>query len=160
MGTCKLKDSIKVTNGSTVGVIRCLAIVGFLLVADSVWSADRLVVRHSKEATSAESGLNYEFTFRVLVRRGDSERLVSVDDAEFIIATDMPDMPGAHHMPHVNGEPSSIPGTYTALLAFDMPGEWNLILKFNKPIRDQVVISEMIHKSSRGDSQHPHDSNH
>ena len=136
MGTCKLKDSIKVTNGSTVGVIRCLAIVGFLLVPDSVWSADRLV------------------------GRGDSERLVSVDDAEFIIATDMPDMPGAHHMPHVNGEPSSIPGTYTALLAFDMPGEWNLILKFNKPIRDQVVISEMIHKSSRGDSQHPHDSNH
>ena len=53
-------------------------------------------------------------------------------------------------MPHVTGEPTGEPGTYRAELDFDMPGEWNLILKFRKPNRDQVVISDMIEKQPGG----------
>ena len=103
-------------------------------------AADRMMVEYSKQATGAESGLGYEYTFKV-TKHGGGE---PVDGAEFSVSTDMASMPGAHHMPHVTGEPTGEPGTYKAAFDFDMPGEWNLIFKFKKPSPDQVVISDMI----------------
>ena len=118
----------------------------FLLAQSAVMAADRMMVQHSKQSTAAQSGLGYEYTFKV-TKHGSGK---PVDGAEFSIATDMPGMPGAHHMPHMTGEPTGEPGTYRAELDFDMPGEWNLILKFRKPNRDQVVISDMIEKQPGG----------
>ena len=114
----------------------------FLLAQSAVMAADRMMVQYSKQATAAEGGLGYEFTFKV-TKHGSGD---PVDGAEFSVSTDMPSMPGAHHMPPVAGEPTGEPGTYRAELDFDMPGAWNLILKFRKPDRDQVVISDMIEK--------------
>ena len=119
---------------------------GLLLVQSAVMAADRMMVQHSKQPTTAESGLGYEFTFRV-TKHGSGD---PVDGAEFSVSTDMPSMPGAHHMPPVAGEPTGEPGTYRAELDFDMPGKWNLILRFRKPSRDQVVISDMIEKRPGG----------
>ena len=113
-----------------------------LLAHGAAAAGDRMVVQHSKQPTDAESGLGYEYTFMV-TKHGSGD---PVDGAEFSVATDMPSMPGAHHMPHRSGEPTGEPGTYRAELDFDMPGEWNLILRFSKPNRDQVVISDMIEK--------------
>ena len=118
----------------------------FLLAQSAVMAADRMMVQHSKQSTAAESGLGYEFTFKV-TKHGSGD---PVDGAEFSVSTDMPRMPGAHHMPPVAGEPTGEPGTYRAELDFDMPGEWNLILKFRKPSRDQVVISDMIERQPGG----------
>ena len=114
----------------------------FLLAQSAVMAADRMMVQYSKQATTAATGLGYEFTFKV-TKHGSGD---PVDGAEFSVSTDMPSMPGAHHMPPVAGEPTGEPGTYRAELDFDMPGAWNLILKFRKPNRDQVVISDMIEK--------------
>ena len=113
-----------------------------LLAHGAAAAGDRMVVKHSKQPTDAESGLGYEYTFKVTKHRGGDP----VDGAEFSVSTDMPSMPGAHHMPPVTGEPTGEPGTYTSEIDFDMPGEWNLILRFSKPMRDQVVISDMIEK--------------
>ena len=113
-----------------------------LLAQSAVMAADRMMVQYSKQATTAATGLGYEFTFKV-TKHGSGD---PVDGAEFSVSTDMPSMPGAHHMPPVAGEPTGEPGTYRAELDFDMPGAWNLILKFRKPNRDQVVISDMIEK--------------
>ena len=117
-----------------------------LLAQSAVMAADRMMVQHSKQSTGAESGLGYEYTFRV-TRHGSGDL---VDGAEFSVSTDMPSMPGAHHMPPVTGMAAGEPGVYKAELDFDMPGEWNLILRFKKPNRDQVVISDMIDKHSDG----------
>lgn len=124
----------------------------FLLAQSAVMAADRMTVEHSKQSTGAESGLGYEYTFRV-TRHGSGD---PVDGAEFSVSTDMAIMPGAHHMPPVAGEPTGEPGTYKAELDFDMPGDWNLILRFRKPNRDQVVISDMIEKRSGGESHAGH----
>lgn len=118
----------------------------FLLMQSAVLAGDRMVVQHSKQSTGAESGLGYEYTFKV-TRHGSGDL---VDGAEFSVSTDMPSMPGAHHMPPVTGMAAGEPGVYKAELDFDMPGEWNLILRFKKPNRDQVVISDMIEKRSDG----------
>lgn len=128
----------------------------FLLMQSAVLAGDRMVVQHSKQSTGAESGLGYEYTFKV-TRHGSGD---FVDGAEFSVSTDMPSMPGAHHMPHVTGMATGEPGVYKAELDFDMPGEWNLILKFRKPNRDQVVISDMIEKRSgvEGHTGHGHSS--
>ena len=113
-----------------------------LLAHGAAVAGDRMMVQHSKQPTDADSGLVYEYTFKVTMHgSGDP-----VDGAEFSVSTDMPSMPGAHHMPHVAGEPTGESGTYRAELDFDMPGEWNLILRFGKPNRDQVVISDMIER--------------
>ena len=66
-----------------------------LLAQSAVMAADRMLVQHSKQSTGAESGLGYEYTFRV-TRHGSGDL---VDGAEFSVSTDMPSMPGAHHMP-------------------------------------------------------------
>jgi len=107
-----------------------------------VKAADRLMVLHSKKPIGTSSGLAYEYTFKV--KSHQSAKIV--EGADFIVATDMPSMPGAHHMPHVRSEPGHHPGTYTIKLDFDMPGEWNLILKFSKPFREQVVIRDTVEK--------------
>ena len=60
-------------------------------------------------------------------------------------------------MPHRTGEPTGEPGTYKAAFDFDMPGEWNLILRFSKPSRDQVVISDMIERQAGGEDHSGHD---
>lgn len=114
--------------------------VALLLMQSAVVAGDRMAVRHSKQSTDAESGLDYEYTF-VVTRHGSGD---PVDGAEFTVSTDMPTMPGAHHMPPVAVEPTGEPGTYKTRFEFDMPGEWNLILRFRKPNPDQVVISDMI----------------
>ncbi len=118
--------------------------------SDFVLAGDRLMVEHSKEPTKAKSGLGYQYTFKVM-KHGSHE---PVDGADFMISTDMPAMPGAHHMPHVKGEATGASGTYKAEFDFDMPGDWNLILKFSKPQRDQVVISDNIEKKEGGHSDH------
>lgn len=112
----------------------------FLLMQGVAVAGDRMVVQHSRQPTDAESGLGYEYTFKV-TRHGSGE---PVAGAHFTIATDMPAMPGAHHMPHVTAEPAGEPGAYKAAFDFDMPGDWNLILRFGKPVRDQVVIPDTI----------------
>ena len=119
---------------------------GLLLGYGAAVAGDRMMVEHSKRPTGAERGLGYEYTFKV-TRRGSAD---PVDGAEFSVATDMPSMPGAHHTPHVAGEATGEPGTYKAELDFDMPGEWNLILRFSKPSRDLVVISDMIERQGDG----------
>ena len=124
------------------------AAAAFLLMQGVAVAGDRMVVQHARQPTSAESGLGYEYTFRV-TKHGSGE---PVDGAHFTIATDMPAMPGAHHMPHVTAEPAGEPGAYKAAFDFDMPGDWNLILRFSKPIRDQVVIPDTIDMQS-GDMQ-------
>ena len=113
-----------------------------LLAHGVAFAGDRMMVQHSKQPTGAEGGLGYEYTFRV-TKHGNGD---PVDGAQFSVSTDMPSMPGAHHMPHQTGEPTGEPGTYRAAFDFDMPGEWTLILRFSKPSRDQVVISDMIEK--------------
>ena len=130
--------------------------VSILLVHGAAMAGDRMVVEHSKRPTGAESGLGYEYTFKV-TKHGSGD---AVDGAEFSVATDMPSMPGAHHMPHVGGEPTGEPGTYKAALDFDMPGEWNLILRFRKPNRDQVVISDMIEMQQGGEDHSGHGMDH
>ena len=113
---------------------------GVLLAQGTAMAGERMIVQHSKQSTGAESGLGYEYTFKV-TKHGSGDL---VDGAEFSISTDMPSMPGAHHMPHATGEPTGEPGTYKAVFDFDMPGKWTLILRFRKPNSDQVVISDMI----------------
>ena len=139
--------------GWTLGILVGIALV---LACGATMAGDRMAVEHSKQPTGAESGLGYEYTFRV-TRRGSGE---PVDGAEFSIATDMPSMPGAHHMPHVTGEPTGEPGTYTGEIDFDMPGEWTLILRFSKPNRDQVVISDMIERQRNGKGHAGHGTDH
>ena len=124
-----------------------------LLLAQGVAMAgDRMMVQHSKQPTGAEGGLGYEYTFKV-TKHGSGE---PVDGADFSVSTDMPSMPGAHHMPHVTGEPAGEPGTYRAALDFDMPGAWTLILRFRTPNPDQVVISDMIEMQPGGKAQAGH----
>ena len=126
---------------------RFFAITAAILLAPSAALAgERMMVQHSKQPTGAESGLGYEYTFKV-TKHGSGD---PVEGAEFSIATDMPSMPGGHHMPHVAGKPTGDPGTYTAAFDFDMPGAWNLILRFRKPNPDQVVISDMIEMQQGG----------
>ncbi|MGI9385345.1 MAG: FixH family protein [Methyloligellaceae bacterium] len=109
-------------------------------------AADRLKVEFTKKPTDAKSGLEYEYTFTVKkLKSGET-----VSGADFMIATDMPAMPGAHHMPHVKGEPGETPGSYRAKIDFDMAGGWNLILRFKKPHRDQVVVSDEVARQSGG----------
>ena len=130
--------------------------IALALAHGASMAGDRMAVEHSKQPTSAEGGLGYAYTFRV-TKHGSGD---PVDGAEFSIATDMPGMPGAHHMPHVTGEPTGEPGTYTSEIDFDMPGEWNLILRFSKPSRDQVVISDMIERHHSGKDHAGHDTDH
>ncbi len=131
-------------------VLTAVLALTVLAPSDYAPATDRLMVEHSKQPTKAKSGLGYEYTFKVM-KHGSHE---PVDGADFIISTDMPAMPGAHHMPHVKGEPTGESGIYKAEFDFDMPGEWNLILKFSKPQRDQVVISDKIEKKGGGHSDH------
>ena len=116
--------------------------VALLLAHGAASAGDRMAVQHTRQPAGVEGGLGYDYTFRV-TKRGSGD---PVDGAAFSIATDMPSMPGVHHIPHVTGEPTGEPGIYTAEIEFDMPGEWNLILRFSEPFRDQVVISDMIEK--------------
>ena len=120
--------------------------LGMSLAATGVLSADRLKVEFSKTPTGAESGLAYEYSFTVTRQKSGEP----VEGADFTIATDMPSMPGAHHMPHVKAEPAGKPGSYRARIDFDMTGGWNLILRFKKPHRDQVVITDEVARRSGG----------
>ena len=98
------------------------------------------MVEFEKSKTEAPSGLEYEYTFSVKSHAsGDA-----IADAEFMISTDMPSMPGMHQMPHVNAEPGHHPGSYKAKIDFDMAGEWTLNLKFSKPHLDQVVLTDKV----------------
>ena len=145
-------------NGHLAGRVFGLAAAALLFCGAAV-AGERMMVQHSKQPTAAESGLGYEYTFRV-TSHGSGE---PVDGAQFSVSTDMPSMPGAHHMPHQTGEPTGEPGTYRAAFEFDMPGEWTLILRFSKPRRDQVVISDLIEKqghAGHGTDHSDHDHSH
>lgn len=133
-------------------ILGVFAVVAVFAAPEILLATDRLMVHHSKQPTNAESGLEYEFTFKVMSHSTRDP----IDGAAFTIATDMPSMPGAHHMPHVQGEPTGEPGTYKATLDFDMPGQWTLILKFEQPRRDQVVISDTIDHLSGDNAHHEH----
>ena len=111
-----------------------------IMAAVPVCAADRLSVDYRKAETGSDRGLEYQYTFTV--RNQATGQAVS--DAKFKIATDMPSMPGAHHMAHVEGAPTGNPGEYRATIDFDMAGEWSLILRFTKPHRDQVVLSDFV----------------
>lgn len=120
--------------------------LGFAFALPQSYAGERIVVDYKKEPTGSKSGLEYRYTFTVNTHKSQSP----VDGADFTIATDMPSMPGAHHMPHVRAGPGKMPGTYSATIDFDMAGPWNLILRFTKPQRDQVVVSDTIVKQSVG----------
>lgn len=113
-----------------------------LISAAPVRAADRLAVEFHKSETGSERGLEYSYTFKVSNQKTGE----AVSGAEFVIATDMPAMPGAHHMPHVAGTPTGNPGEYRATIDFDMAGQWSLILRFTSPHRDQVVVSDHVAK--------------
>lgn len=121
-------------------------------------AGERIVVNYKKEATGGQSGLQYRYTFEVKTHKTKTP----VEGAAFTVATDMPSMPGAHHMPHVTAEPGNVPGTYNATLDFDMAGGWNLILRFTKPRRDQIVVSDDVTKQPgrKGDSHEDHRHHH
>lgn len=118
-------------------------------VADA-GAGERMSVDYRKEPTTAKSGLAYRYTFTVTTLK-DKE---PVEEADFTIATDMPSMPGAHHMPHVKAEPGETPGTYHATIDFDMAGEWNLILRFSRPQRDQIVLNDEVAQKPDAGGRH------
>lgn len=136
-------------------LLAALVVLG-AVVCQPAWqaaAADRLKVEFTKKPTDAKSGLGYEYTFTVRkLKSGEA-----VDGADFMIATDMPSMPGAHHMPHVKAEPGEAPGSYRAKIDFDMAGGWNLILRFKKPHRDQVVVSDEVAKQPEGEGHAGHE---
>lgn len=104
-------------------------------------AAERLHAEFTKEPTGAASGLEYHYVIKVTSSDG-----TPVEGAIFEISSDMPAMPGAHHMPHIAGKSADDPGVYHAKIDFVMPGEWRLVLRFEKPHRDVVVLNDMVDK--------------
>ncbi len=141
---------MRLTTRTAITVLSLGVIIG--LAAAGALAADRLKVDFSKKPTDAKSGLEYEYTFTVTKRKSGEP----VEGADFVIATDMPAMTGAHHMPHVKAEPGEKPGTYRAKIDFDMAGGWSLILRFKKPHRDQVVVSDEVTKRTGGEGDAGH----
>jgi hypothetical protein len=138
----------------TKWVLALVAAVALIVAPQGAISGERVKVEFEKVKTDAPSGLEYDYTFMVKNHHsGDA-----IEDADFMISTDMPAMPGAHHMPHVKAEPGHHPGSYKARLDFDMAGEWTLTLKFSQPHKDQVVISDMVGEQA-GETEMDH-SNH
>lgn len=133
---------------SIARIVSGIVALGFILVLipTSTSAAERMAATFTKEPTKSESGLKYRYTFKVNEQKSGKP----VEGAQFMISTDMPSMPGAHHMPHQKAEPGDNPGTYHATVDFGMPGQWTLILKFFKPYRDQLVLTDMIEKESIG----------
>ncbi len=123
-------------------LIRNFALIWILalLSAAPTWAGDRMAVEFQKNQTGSEKGLEYHYTFKVRNHMTGE----AVSGAKFMIATDMPAMTGAHHMPHVAGKPTGNPGEYRATIDFDMAGKWSLILRFTSPHRDQIVVSDHI----------------
>lgn len=133
---------------ATLASITALAFA-LVLASPPGHAGERIVVEHKKEPTGGRSGLEYRYTFDVKTHKSKTP----VEGADFMIATDMPSMPGAHHMPHVKAEPGKTPGTYTATIDFDMAGPWSLILRFSKPHRDQIVVSDHVLKQPGGEAK-------
>lgn len=131
------------------------AVICMVFVVPSM-AGERLAVEFEKGKTGAERGLEYEYSFTVRNAATGSP----ISDAEFMIATDMPAMPGAHHMPHVAGTPTKTPGEYRAKIDFDMAGKWSLILRFTKPHRDQVVLADHIDNYACADASCKSDHGH
>ena len=78
-----LRDSLTFDNGREMTGRVAGRLLGFsaamLLAHGAATAGDRMVVRHSKQPTDAESGLGYEYTFKV-TRRGSDH---PVDGAEY-----------------------------------------------------------------------------
>ncbi len=117
-----------------------IALAFCLMLTSPSIAGDRMDINFEKGKTGSERGLEYEYSFSVR----NAATGAPISDAEFMIATDMPAMPGAHHMPHVAGVPTGVPGKYRAKIDFDMAGKWSLILRFTKPQRDQIVLTDHI----------------
>ena len=52
-------------------------------------------------------------------------------------------------------EPGDHSGTYHATIDFVMAGAWNLILRFTKPHRDQLVLTDDVLMQAGGKGQEP-----
>lgn len=126
------------------------------MVASPSIAGDRMDIEFEKGKTGSERGLEYEYSFSVR----NAATGAPISDAEFMIATDMPAMPGAHHMPHVAGVPTGAPGEYRAKIDFDMAGKWSLILRFTKPQRDQIVLTDHIENYACADASCKSDHGH
>ncbi|MCK0103239.1 FixH family protein [Pseudohalocynthiibacter sp. F2068] len=103
---------------------------------------ERLAAGFVKQITRSESGLEYSYNF-VITNLSSGE---PVNGVVMEVTTDMPAMPGAHHMPAKIAEPSGEPGMYIATIDFDMPGKWTLKLNISEPYRDIVTLSDTVEK--------------
>ncbi len=126
-------------------------VAALALVPSAATAGERLMAEYTKEFTGSKSGLEYRYTITVKKHRSGEP----VTGAEFTIATDMSTMPGAHHMPHVKAEPGHDPGTYHATIDFVMAGGWSLILRFTKPHRDQIVLTDDVLMQAGGKGHMP-----
>ncbi len=126
-------------------------VAALALVPSAATAGERLMAEYTKEFTGSKSGLEYRYTIKVKIHKTGEP----VAGAEFTIATDMPTMPGAHHRPPVKAEPGDHSGTYHATIDFVMVGAWNLILRFTKPHRDQIVLTDTVLMQAGGKGQEP-----
>ena len=61
-----------------------------------------------------------------------------VSNAKVTVSLDMPSMPGAHHVAPVFATATGTPGHYTALLQFEMAGDWTARIEMSAPQRLKV----------------------
>lgn len=126
-------------------------VAALALVPSAATAGERLMAEYTKEFTGSKGGLEHLYTIKVKIHKTGAP----VAGAEFTIATDMPTMPGAHHMPPVKAEPGDHSGTYHATIDFVMVGGWNLILRFTKPHRDQIVLTDTVLMQAGGKGHEP-----
>ncbi len=74
---------------------------------------------------------------RCTVRLSEGDR--PLVGAAVRVTADMPSMPLAHHVPPAIGVPGSEPGTYVAVIEFEMPGRWLLGVRVAGPKPDYVT---------------------
>lgn len=86
------------------------------------------------ECSATDTPLEYECAIRLTTDGAP------VDEAEFEVKADMPDMPMAHNLPPVPAEPGDVPGSYRVLLPLEMHGRWTLRLEISAPRRDLVIV--------------------
>lgn len=116
------------------------AVALVVLGAGQISAAERLQVEFAKEMAGGRDGLERRYTFTVKKDKSGEP----VVGAAFTVSGDMPSMPGMHRMRPVRALPGQDPGVYHAIVDFAMAGDWNLILRFSKPHRDQVILSDSV----------------
>jgi len=108
-------------GAATVGAVAC------------AWAAERLTV----DVLCSPTGKKpiYLCIFRVAAGSGGQP----IEDAEFTVTADAPDMPQASSGAPVGPEPTERPGIYRGRLEIGKLGEWDLKLNFSKPVEATLV---------------------